>query len=174
APANVLHRLKVMLITAIVFTLSFQPLLSYSRNVAPQARQSVSYTLWLLYGSLPLLLLFTRPNLGQLSGWKSPGFRKAMLTAAIILPGFQLAGQTWVYRAPFSASYLVPLLISFLVILPDILKNFNAREVLVIRVIGAVGLVAGFSLADASYWPIAIAGHPFVLSATRLNLAYAA
>jgi hypothetical protein len=173
ARAKVFHRLKAVLIPAIVFTLSFQPSLALSRGRSHNHRELLSYALWAIYGSLPLLLHFTRPNLGQLSGWKSAGFRRAMLAAALILPGIQLGGQIWVYRAPFSLSYIVPLLISCLVILPDIFKTLSAFEVATFRFLGAAALILGFGLTDGSHWQFMFARHEFVLSAMRLNLAFA-
>jgi hypothetical protein len=184
ARAKVFEGLKAVLLPAVIFTLSFQPLLVLSREIDIHARQMVSYALWLLYGTLPLLLLFTRADLNApaqpdqpeqpVRGWHSVGLRRAMLVVAIVLPGYQLGGQLWVYRAPFSLSYLLPLFIALLTILPVLFKKLSVIEALVWRIVLIPSLLFAFALLEESAWPLRIAGHSTLLSPLRLNLAFAA
>src|SRR5689334_17791554 len=99
------------MLTAVIFTLSFQPLLDLSREIDIHARQMVSYALWLLYGTLPLLLWFVRGDLNKpdqsahpyqpVRGCHNPGMRRAMLAVAIVVPVDQLGVRALVYSGPF-------------------------------------------------------------------------
>ena len=174
AGLKVFHRLKAVLFAAIVFVLSFQPALNLSVGWSPVLRQAVSYTLWLIYGALPMLILLTRPDLGGLSGWRSAAFRKLILGIAIGLAGYQLAGQTWVYGAPFSPIYLAPFALSLLTVLPIAAPNMKADTLLFIRVSVAAVLLAASLLPTGTAWPATLAGGTIYFSPLRWNMAFAA
>jgi hypothetical protein len=97
-----------------------------------------------------------------------------VLSLAIGLAGYQLAGQTWVYGAPFSPVYLAPFALSLLTALPVAVPNMNADTLIFLRVSVAAVLLAASLLSTGTAWTAAVAGSTIVFSPLRWNMAFAA
>ena len=180
AGSKLLGGIKAILIPAAVFTYTFQPML----RLGSAKPMTASGLLWLVYGALPMLLIFWRPvsepKDGDATGdkaplWRCGLFRELVLFLALLLPGLQLAGQTWVHRAPFSFGFLLPLVFSLLTILPLLVRKLETRHLAAVRLIVTASLLlpAAF-VAGAGVESVAIFGQSLLLSEFRFSVAFAA
>jgi len=176
-------RLSAFLIPALLFLYSFQGLLvlyPQDEHLLPW-REAASGLAWLLYGALPLPLIWAwRPEIATSDAeprpwWQTQQFGRVVVILTLVLTGLQLLGQSWVYRAPLNASNLVPLLLALLAVAHRFVEFKDQHAWRKIR----IGLVYGLMLfsavvAPAVQWNFYDFGVTVIFTTYRIHCIFAA
>jgi len=148
--------LKLFLIPALLFLYSFQGILALYPQELVSLSSGAACAVWVVFGALPLLLM-GRPQWLEASAsdysnplgcpwWQSERFKRTAAILTLALVGIQVIGQSWVHRAPFNPSFLVPFLISLLAAAPRLFPQRDHALWLTVRVV-----LTGFLLLTAAY-----------------------
>lgn len=180
---SVYGRLSAFLIPALLFLYSFQGLLvlyPQDEHLLPW-REAASGLAWLLYGTLPLPLIWIWNSETAASTapprpwWQTQQFGRVVVILALVLTGLQLLGQSWVYRAPLNASNLVPLLLALLAVAHQFVEFKDLHAWRKIRIGLACGVLLFSAMAaPAVQWPFHGFGVTELFTTYRIHCIFAA
>ncbi len=184
AGTTIFSGIRPLLFPVLVFVYVFQILLAYQPLAEHASNLNVVCLLWIVVGTLPLLVIFCAEGLAPEAHrwrsaeaspwWMSSGFRRAVVLLALGVPLAHLAGQCWVRSLPLSPVLLLPVIASVLAVYPLWNPKVDPFTLGLIRV-GALGNLMLVTLCLQSHaWRVSIHDVSLRLSDWRLCASFTA